>query len=69
LLILGIWHHARPARYAAMGLLGLTLVKLFVHDLSAIGSIFRIGAFIGIAVILLTASFLYQQFFNRSKSS
>jgi hypothetical protein len=67
LLILGIWRHAQVARYAAIGLLGITLLKLFLHDLSAIGSIFRIGAFISIAVILLTASFLYQQFFNRSK--
>ena len=49
------------------GLLVLTLLKLFLHDLSAIGSIFRIGALIGVAVIAFVASFLYQQFFNRSK--
>ncbi|MCX6876361.1 MAG: DUF2339 domain-containing protein [Verrucomicrobia bacterium] len=67
LLILGIWRHAGPARYAAIGLLVLTLLKLFLHDLAAIGSIFRIGALIGVAVIAFAASFLYQQFFNRSK--
>ncbi|MEI6676145.1 MAG: DUF2339 domain-containing protein, partial [Verrucomicrobiota bacterium] len=69
LLGLGIWRHAGPARYAAIALLVVTLLKLFLHDLSAIGSIFRIGALIGVAVIAFAASFLYQQFFSRSKPS
>lgn len=69
LLGLGIWRQARPARYVAIALLVLTLLKLFLHDLSAIGSIFRIGALVGVAVIAFVASFLYQQFFNRSKLS
>jgi hypothetical protein len=68
LLSLGIWHKARPARYAAIGLLVLTLVKVFLHDLSALASVFRIGALIGVAVIAFIASFLYQQFFNRTKN-
>jgi hypothetical protein len=68
LLVLGIWYQARPARYAAIGLLALTLLKVFIHDLSSLASVFRIGALIGVAVIAFIASFLYQQFFNRSKS-
>jgi uncharacterized membrane protein len=68
LLVLGIWYQARPARYAAIGLLALTLLKVFIHDLSSLASVFRIGALIGVAVIAFVASFLYQQFFNRSKS-
>lgn len=68
LLGLGIWYRAKAARYAAIALLGATLVKLFIHDLAAIGSIFRIGALIGVALIAFIASFLYQQFFNRSKT-
>ena len=69
LLGLGIWRHAGPARYASIALLVVTLLKLFLHDLSAIGSIFRIGALLGVAVIAFAASFLYQQFFSRSKPS
>ncbi|MCF7731660.1 MAG: DUF2339 domain-containing protein [Akkermansiaceae bacterium] len=69
LLVIGIWHQARPARYAAIGLLGITLLKLFLHDLSSLASVFRIGALIGVAVIAFIASFLYQQFFNRSNPS
>lgn len=68
LLSLGIWFKARPARYAAIGLLVVTLLKVFVHDLSSLASVFRIGALIGVAVIAFIASFLYQQFFNRTKS-
>lgn len=67
LLIMGIWRGARPARYAAIALLGGTLLKVFLHDLSSLASVFRIGALIGVAVIAFVASFLYQQFFNRSK--
>jgi hypothetical protein len=67
LLGLGIWFRARPLRYTAIGLLGITLLKVFVHDLSAIDNIYRIGALIGVAIIAFIASFLYQQFFNRSE--
>ena len=63
LLVLGIVRRAKGARYAAIALLALTLLKLFVHDLSAIDNIFRIGALLGVAVIAFIASFLYQRFF------
>ena len=67
LLGMGIRYGARPARYAAIGLLVVTLLKLFLHDLAAIGSIYRIGALIGVALIAFVASFLYQQFFNSTR--
>jgi uncharacterized membrane protein len=62
LLIAGIARKLRAARYASLALLGVTLVKLFVHDLRQLGQLQRIGAFVGVAVILLAASFLYQRF-------
>jgi len=66
LLVIGIWRHARGARYAAIGLLVLTLLKLFVHDLATIHNIYRIGALIGVAVIAFLASFLYQRFYAQA---
>jgi len=63
LLGMGIHTRAKGARYAAIGLLGITLLKLFLHDLAALDSIFRIGALVGVAVIAFLASFLYQRFF------
>ena len=50
-------------------LLAVTLLKLFIHDLSAIGSIYRIAALIVVAVIALAASFLYQRFFDQEDQS
>lgn len=66
LLIYGIFKAIPAARYAAMGLLCVTLLKLFFHDLARLGQLYRIGAFIGVAVIAMLASFAYQKFFSAS---
>ena len=68
LLVVGIWKHQPPARYAGMGLLVVTLLKLFLHDLSNTDSVYRIGALIGVALIALVVSFLYQRFLGENKS-
>jgi uncharacterized membrane protein len=62
LLVVGIWKRLVPVRYAAIGLLSVTLGKLFLHDLSQLSQLYRIGAFLVVAVILILASFLYQRF-------
>ena len=67
LLGIGFRSGSRHARFAAVGLLVLTLLKVFLHDLAAIQNIFRIGALIGVAVIAFAASFLYQRFFDRAR--
>ena len=66
-LAIGIWQKSKHARFAAIGLLVVTLIKVFLHDLAAIENIFRIGALVGVAVIAFVASFLYQRFFDRSE--
>jgi len=63
LLVYGIAKRIAAARYAAMGLLCVTLLKLFFHDLAQLGQLYRIGAFIGVAVIAMLESFAYQKFF------
>jgi Predicted membrane protein (DUF2339) len=63
MLIQGIRKKIPAARYAAMGLLCVTLLKLFFHDLAQLGQLYRIGAFVGVAVIAMLASFAYQNFF------
>jgi uncharacterized membrane protein len=62
LLLIGMKGKLRYVRYAGMALLLVTLVKLFLHDLANLGPLYRIGAFIGVAVILIAASFVYQRF-------
>ncbi|MEO5719652.1 MAG: DUF2339 domain-containing protein [Chthoniobacterales bacterium] len=68
LIIVGMKIQQRAARYAGVGLLGLTLAKLFLHDLSDLGELYRIGAFVGVAVILIAASFIYQRFLAPERS-
>jgi uncharacterized membrane protein len=43
-------------------MLGITIVKLFVHDLSQLDQLYRISAFVVVAIIAIFASFLYQRF-------
>ena len=62
LLLIGMKQRSGAVRYAGLGLLLVTLVKLFLHDLSSLNQLYRIGAFIGVALILIVASFLYQRF-------
>jgi uncharacterized membrane protein len=45
-------------------LLGLTLVKLFFLDLRRLADLYRIGAFLGVAVVAILASFLYQRYLS-----
>ena len=66
LLIIGIRQTAKPVRYASLGLLGVTILKLFLHDLSQLDQLYRIAAFVVVAIIAIFASFLYQRFLGLS---
>lgn len=66
LLVIGIAKQVRPSRYAALGLLVVTLLKLFFHDLAQLSQLYRIGAFVGVSVIFILASFAYQRFYAAS---
>ncbi len=67
LLSLGIWKKAAPVRYTGIALLGVALIKLFLHDLANIGNIYRVGALMIVAVIALAASYLYQRFLQEDQ--
>jgi uncharacterized membrane protein len=64
LLAAGIGKKMAPVRYGGLGLLGLTLAKLFFHDLNQLKDLYKIGALIGVAIIAIVASFLYQRFLS-----
>jgi hypothetical protein len=63
-LLVGILRKLRGARYAGLGLLVVTLLKLFLHDLWSLGGLYRIGSLIGLALVLIPVSFLYQRFLS-----
>jgi uncharacterized membrane protein len=60
----------RPAlRLIAFALFGLSILKIFLFDLSFLGTLYRIFSFIGLGAILLLVSYLYQRYkhwFNQS---
>jgi uncharacterized membrane protein len=62
LLIVGINRKLKAPRYAAIGLIGITLAKLFLHDLVNLDQLYRVGAFLVVASVLIIASYLYQRF-------
>lgn len=69
LLALGIWRKMQILRMIAIGLFGLTIFKIFLFDLSFLGTLYRIFSFMGLGVILLVVSYLYQRYkhwFNQS---
>ncbi len=62
LLVIGIWKQTRAARFTAIALLSVALLKLFLHDLAHLPALYRVGALFGVAVIAILASFAYQRF-------
>ena len=69
LLIVGIRRRNKAARYASLGLLGFVLLKLFFYDLSQLQQLYRIAALIIVAIIAISASFLYQRFLGQTEKS
>lgn len=61
LLLLGIKKQVKQLRIIALTLLGLTIVKLFVYDISNVSETGKIIAFILLGVLILIISFVYQK--------
>lgn len=65
MLTVGIARRSKLLRIMALLLLGLTIFKVFVFDLSSLERLYRIISFIVLGLILLTVSFLYQRYRQR----
>jgi len=64
----GFVRRSAPMRYAALGLLGLTIFKVFVVDLASVKTLYRMLSFLLLGVVLLLVGFLYQKI-SRTTSS
>jgi hypothetical protein len=62
LLVTGIAAHSRGARITAIVLLLGTVLKGFLLDLAALGGLYRIASFVGLAVCLAAVAVLIQKF-------
>jgi len=64
LLVVGIIRRSRPIRLAALGLLAIPIVKVFVYDVFALETVYRIIAFMGLGILLVASGYLYQRYRN-----
>ena len=62
LMAYGIWRSIRTIRIVAFALFGITILKIFIYDLSFLETIYRICSFIGLGLILLAVSYVYQRY-------
>jgi uncharacterized membrane protein len=61
LMIVGFWKRTAFLRWQAIILIGLTIAKVFLYDMSNLERIYRIASFIILGVILLAISYAYQK--------
>lgn len=62
LIVLGIWKNKKHIRLMAISLFGITLVKLFIYDISHLDTIAKTIVFVSLGVLLLIISFLYNKY-------
>ena len=60
-LVIGLRRDIRELRVGALLLLFATTAKVFMFDLAALTSIYRVGSFIALGLLLLAGSFAYQR--------
>lgn len=65
LIVFGIWKHKKHIRIGAMALFAITLVKLFLYDISDLDTISKTIVFVSLGIMLLIISFLYNKFKQR----
>jgi uncharacterized membrane protein len=61
ILAVGFWLRNEPLRWAALGLFGLTLGKVFLVDMAGLAGFYRVTAFFVLAVLLGLAAWGYQK--------
>jgi uncharacterized membrane protein len=62
LMGIGIWRRLQTLRVIAIVLFGVTILKIFIYDLSFLETLYRIFSFIGLGMVLLAVSYLYQHY-------
>lgn len=62
MLVAGIVLKTRAGRIAALGLLVVTVLKCFLHDLAQLGGLYRVASLFGLAVSLVLVGIVLQKF-------
>jgi len=60
-VVAGLITDRRRLRFGGLGLLAIAIVKVFLIDLATLESIYRVGSFIGLGLLLIACAFAYQR--------
>jgi uncharacterized membrane protein len=60
-LVVGLRRGDEQIRWGGFALLGIASAKVFLFDLSALESLYRVGSFVGLGLLLLGGAFAYQR--------
>ncbi|TCP42920.1 DUF2339 domain-containing protein [Rhodovulum marinum] len=61
LLALGIWRHSQGLRYGSLAVLIVTVVKVFLYDMSDLTGLYRVVSFLGLGLVLIGIGRVYQR--------
>jgi len=61
MLSIGFWRKVRSLRLTALGLFGLTALKLVLVDMAKVQEVYRIVSFLVLGVLMIGASYLYHR--------
>ncbi|MCX6230562.1 MAG: DUF2339 domain-containing protein [Bacteroidetes bacterium] len=64
IIALGIWKKKKHLRIGAIALFTVTLLKLFLYDISYLDTISKTIVFVSLGILLLIISFLYNKYKN-----
>ncbi|MCG8588854.1 MAG: DUF2339 domain-containing protein, partial [Proteobacteria bacterium] len=62
LLAAGVRGGSRGLRWLSLGLMLVTIVKVFLYDLGELEDLYRVASLLGLAISLIVVSFAYQRF-------
>ncbi|MHC4986033.1 MAG: DUF2339 domain-containing protein, partial [Planctomycetota bacterium] len=65
MIIIGLMVKYAPVRYLALGLVALTLGKVFLVDMANVETVWRIVSFVAVGLVLLGGSLAYHRYFGR----
>jgi uncharacterized membrane protein len=60
-VVAGLMADRRRLRLGGLGLLGIAIFKVFLVDLATLESIYRVGSFVGLGLLLIACAFAYQR--------
>src|SRR5262249_4212371 len=62
LMAVGLWRNTPWLRHGALAILILTVCKVFLSDMAALGGLYRVASFLGLGLFLVGIGYIYQRY-------